>query len=85
MRRVGSLAADDLAALERDRKGLQPDRLAGQSGDGRAHASRPVATVPLGRAGLPMDMGAAAVYLSSPGASFVTGVNLVVDGGESLW
>ena len=46
---------------------------------------RMAATVPLGRAGLPMDMGAAAVYLSSPGASFVTGVNLVVDGGESLW
>lgn len=46
---------------------------------------RMAATVPLGRAGLPMDMGSAALYLSSPGASFVTGVNLVVDGGESLW
>ena len=46
---------------------------------------RMAATVPLGRAGLPMDMGSAAVYLCSPGASFVTGVNLVVDGGESLW
>ena len=46
---------------------------------------RMAATVPLGRAGLPTDMGAAAVYLSSPGASFVTGINLVVDGGESLW
>jgi NAD(P)-dependent dehydrogenase (short-subunit alcohol dehydrogenase family) len=43
------------------------------------------ATVPLGRAGDPSDMGAAAVYLSSAAASFVTGANLVVDGGESLW
>ena len=42
------------------------------------------ATVPLGRAGTPLDMAAAAVYLSSPSAHFVTGVNLVVDGGESL-
>jgi NAD(P)-dependent dehydrogenase (short-subunit alcohol dehydrogenase family) len=39
------------------------------------------ATVPLGRAGTPLDMAAAAVYLSSPSAHFVTGVNLVVDGG----
>ena len=43
------------------------------------------AEVPLGRAGTPTDMGAAAVYLSSPAARFVTGANLVVDGGESLY
>lgn len=43
------------------------------------------AGVPLGRPGYPADMAGAAVYLSSPGASFVTGINLVVDGGESLW
>ena len=43
------------------------------------------ASVPLGRAGTPQDMAAAAVYLCSPAARFVTGVNLVVDGGESLW
>lgn len=46
---------------------------------------RMAAMVPLGRAGLPADMSTAAVYLSSAGASFVTGINLVVDGGESLW
>jgi len=42
------------------------------------------ATVPLGRAGTPLDMAAGAVYLSSPAAKFVTGINLIVDGGESL-
>lgn len=42
-------------------------------------------SVPLGRSGTPLDMGAAAVYLCSPQARFVTGANLVVDGGESLW
>jgi glucose 1-dehydrogenase len=42
------------------------------------------AAVPLGRSGTPLDMGAAAVYLSSPQARFVTGANLIVDGGESL-
>jgi NAD(P)-dependent dehydrogenase (short-subunit alcohol dehydrogenase family) len=44
-----------------------------------------VETVPLRRAGTPADMAAAAVYLCSPAAKFVTGANLVVDGGESLW
>ena len=43
------------------------------------------AEVPLGRAGTPSEMGSAAVYLSSPAARFVTGANLVVDGGESLY
>lgn len=44
-----------------------------------------VEEVPLGRAGTPSDMGSAAVYLASPAARFVTGANLVVDGGESLY
>jgi NAD(P)-dependent dehydrogenase (short-subunit alcohol dehydrogenase family) len=30
-------------------------------------------------------MAGAALYLCSPSAQFVTGANLVVDGGESLW
>ena len=41
--------------------------------------------VPMGRAGSPDDMAQAAVYLAGPGSGFVTGTNLVVDGGESLW
>lgn len=41
--------------------------------------------VPMGRAGTPEDMAQAAVYLAGPGSGFVTGTNLVVDGGESLW
>lgn len=40
---------------------------------------------PLNRAGLPTDTAEGALYLCSPAASFVTGTNLVVDGGESLW
>jgi 3-oxoacyl-[acyl-carrier protein] reductase len=43
------------------------------------------ATVPLGRAGTPHDMAVGALYLCSPAAAFVTGANLVVDGGESLY
>jgi 3-oxoacyl-[acyl-carrier protein] reductase len=43
------------------------------------------ASVPLGRAGTPDDMAAGALYLCSPAAAFVTGANLIVDGGESLY
>lgn len=43
-----------------------------------------VANVPLGRAGQPEDLAEAALFLAGPQSAFVTGVNLVVDGGESL-
>jgi 3-oxoacyl-[acyl-carrier protein] reductase len=43
-----------------------------------------VAHVPMGRAGLPQDLAAAAYFLCSPEAKFIAGANLVVDGGESL-
>lgn len=36
---------------------------------------------PLGRLGTPDDIAQAALYLAGPGASFVTGTTLVVDGG----
>ena len=38
---------------------------------------------PLGRIGNEADIGAAAIYLASPGASWLTGVLLPVDGGIS--
>ena len=43
-----------------------------------------VGNVPLGRAALPDDLAEAAYFLCSPQARFITGANLVVDGGESL-
>ncbi len=48
--------------------------------DADIHARR-VALVPLGRIGQPDDVGAAVAWLSSAGAAYVTGQNLVVDGG----
>ncbi len=47
--------------------------------------ARMVKTVPSGRAATPADVAQAAVYLASPASAFVTGTNLVVDGGEGLW
>ncbi|MDQ7858450.1 MAG: SDR family oxidoreductase [Armatimonadota bacterium] len=43
-----------------------------------------IARIPLGRLGRPEDIAAAAVYLASPDADFVTGHALVVDGGMSV-
>jgi gluconate 5-dehydrogenase len=45
---------------------------------------RILARTPMGRLGVPADIGWAAVYLASPAAQFVTGVTLAVDGGVSI-
>ena len=42
---------------------------------------RVAATVPLGRMGTPFDVAEACLFLASPAASFISGTNLVVDGG----
>jgi NAD(P)-dependent dehydrogenase (short-subunit alcohol dehydrogenase family) len=45
---------------------------------------RMVSRTPLGRHGQPDEIAAAAVYLLSDAASFVTGETLIVDGGFSI-
>lgn len=40
--------------------------------------------VPLGRAGLPVEMGEAVAYLASPAAAYITGITLRLDGGLIL-
>jgi NAD(P)-dependent dehydrogenase (short-subunit alcohol dehydrogenase family) len=49
-----------------------------------ARKRRILARTPLGKFGEPADIGAAAVYLCSPAAKFVTGAILPVDGGVSI-
>lgn len=44
-----------------------------------------MAMVPLGRLGEPYEIGSAAVFLASEASDFITGHNLVVDGGYTLW
>ncbi len=44
-----------------------------------------LAMTPQGRIGKPEEIAQAIFYLASPGASFTTGTNLVVDGGYTAW
>ncbi|MBW9209518.1 SDR family oxidoreductase [Mumia sp. zg.B21] len=47
--------------------------------------SRLIDRVPLGRVGEAAEITAPVLFLTSPGATFVTGTNLVVDGGWTAW
>ncbi|MCX2730833.1 SDR family oxidoreductase [Saccharopolyspora sp. NFXS83] len=40
---------------------------------------------PMGRAGKPQELGPVAVFLASEASSFVTGSNVVADGGFTIW
>jgi gluconate 5-dehydrogenase len=40
---------------------------------------------PLNRCGVPVDLGGAVAFLASPAAAFITGQNLAVDGGWTVW
>ena len=43
-----------------------------------------IATIPLGRMSQPKDIAAAALYLASDAAEFITGVALEIDGGRCV-
>jgi NAD(P)-dependent dehydrogenase (short-subunit alcohol dehydrogenase family) len=45
---------------------------------------RRIDAIPIGRLGAPEDMAEAALYLASPGAAYVTGITIFVDGGLML-
>lgn len=56
-------------------------RLLDQSDDPQAARAALVARQPMGRLGTPEEIAAAALYLASDDAAFITGTGLVIDGG----
>jgi NAD(P)-dependent dehydrogenase (short-subunit alcohol dehydrogenase family) len=55
-----------------------------QSPNAQALAEQTTALHPLGRRGLPADVGEAALFFAADGSSFITGTDLVVDGGLTV-
>jgi NAD(P)-dependent dehydrogenase (short-subunit alcohol dehydrogenase family) len=61
---------------------MLPEFFGRESGEGLEDViDRFVTAIPMGRAGRPEEIAAAAVFLASDDASFITGVALPVDGG----
>lgn len=56
-------------------------RLLAESADPEARRQQLVGRQPMGRLGTPEEVAAAAIYLASDAAAFVTGIDLVIDGG----
>jgi NAD(P)-dependent dehydrogenase (short-subunit alcohol dehydrogenase family) len=52
--------------------------------DNEAFMARRMAMTPLRRPGMPEEVAGAAIFLASQAAGFVTGHNLVVDGGTLI-
>lgn len=72
------------AATEQFHGGVIPPGLAG-GGETELARTRQISAqiTPLGRAGQPSEIAEAAVFLASDESSFVTGTDLIVDGGFS--
>ena len=60
---------------------IATDRLYSLAGSREAAEERARTDVPAGRLGTPEEMAAAAVFLSSTGAAYITGTAIAVDGG----
>ena len=60
---------------------IATDRMIDTAGSREAAESRRASTIPAGRLGEPADMGAAAAFLCSEQAGYITGITLLVDGG----
>ena len=78
-------AADDIRVNTLSPGGVATDRLVKRFGDLETAEREWGPKHPLGRLGRPEEMGRAAVFLASNDSSFMTGADLLVDGGYTAW
>jgi NAD(P)-dependent dehydrogenase (short-subunit alcohol dehydrogenase family) len=81
-------AALELAAYNITVNAIAPGYIVTNIGDGHAHnpvEQKAVArTIPMHRVGFPEDMQGLALFFASPASAYVTGQEVIVDGGQSL-
>ena len=63
---------------------IATDRMIDTAGSREAAEASARDTIPAGRLGEPADMGAAAAFLCSDQAGYITGTTLLVDGGLTV-
>lgn len=89
--KAGQMGFIRTAAIELARYGItinavQPGNIAteGLQEQGEAYMATMAASIPLRRLGLPGDIAAAALFLGSREAGYITGQGIIVDGGQIL-
>ena len=56
----------------------------GLDATGPDHINNMIRAIPMGRLGTPEDVAHAILFLSSDEAAYITGQNLIIDGGQTL-
>ncbi len=85
--KAGTLGFTRALAVDEARHGITVNAVAPgwiATGSQLAQEAEEGTLVPLGRSGTPSEVASAIAWLASPGASYVTGQLLVIDGGNSV-
>jgi NAD(P)-dependent dehydrogenase (short-subunit alcohol dehydrogenase family) len=77
--------ADNIRVNTLSPGGTATDRMAARFGDLETAERVWGAKHPIGRLGRPEEMAAGAVFLASDESSFMTGADLLIDGGYTAW
>ena len=88
MKKIRVMIVDDHAMIRSGLKVLlancQDIEVVAAAGDAEAALLKLNAANPLGRVGLPLDIANGVLYLASDLSAWVTGLELVIDGGSTL-